>query len=274
MNSPTKKFWHHASENFWISLGFSTLGAIGFVPGVPGNTASKIGAALFFCVFNAAIFSSILSLAQTFVLPRTKVPSFLGSLMLVALTYLMVILTAIPIGIAITTAFITKSSPWSPQTLFIIRQVLDFRIVLLAFLMMVAITFFFMISKKLGPGVLLNWILGRYYQPRQEQRVFMFLDLRDSTRLGEELGDLKFSRLIQKFFADLSEPILGSRGEVSHYIGDEAVITWKHKQNHSPISSIDCFFAIKDLIDSKASEYVKDFGVVPGFKSGIHSGNR
>jgi adenylate cyclase len=38
-----------------------------------------------------------------------------------------------------------------------------------------------------GPRVFANFLLGRYHRPLREQRIFMFLDLADSTALAERL---------------------------------------------------------------------------------------
>src|SRR5262249_61455390 len=40
-----------------------------------------------------------------------------------------------------------------------------------------AYAFLAAIAQKLGPGVMLNWILGRYHQPKREDRIVLFLDL-------------------------------------------------------------------------------------------------
>jgi len=37
--------------------------------------------------------------------------------------------------------------------------------------------FFEQLSRKLGPGVLAGWLLGRYRQPRCEERIFMLIRL-------------------------------------------------------------------------------------------------
>lgn len=36
-----------------------------------------------------------------------------------------------------------------------------------------------------------NMITGRYHRPRKERRIYMFLDIKDSTALAERLGDEK-----------------------------------------------------------------------------------
>jgi class 3 adenylate cyclase len=128
------------------------------------------------------------------------------------------------------------------------------------------------ISRKLGPGVLFNWLRGRYYQPRVEERIFMFLDMRDSTTLAEELGDLRFSALVRDFFDDLSSPIVESYGEVSHYIGDEAGLTWRPERGLPEARCIQCFYRMRLALDRRTNYYVEHYGRVPGFKAGAHIG--
>jgi hypothetical protein len=55
--------------------------------------------------------------------------------------------------------------------------------------------------------VLLNFLLGRYNRALREERVFMFLDLADSTPLAEKMGDLAVQSLIGRFFSTLLIPL-------------------------------------------------------------------
>jgi len=43
-------------------------------------------------------------------------------------------------------------------------------------------------NTKFGEGNLFNMIRGKYQTPREEQRIFMFLDLNSSTTIAEKLG--------------------------------------------------------------------------------------
>jgi adenylate cyclase len=128
------------------------------------------------------------------------------------------------------------------------------------------------VSQKLGPGVLWNWIRGYYYNPKQEERIFMFLDMRDSTTLAEELGDLKFSSLVRDFLNDLTSPIVETGGEVSHYIGDEAVLTWKLIKGLPEANCIQCFFRMQAVLESRRDYYQSEYGLIPSFKAGAHLG--
>lgn len=67
------------------------------------------------------------------------------------------------------------------------------------------ITFFRAVNQKFGPGVLWNMLVGKYHHPQEEERIFMFLDLKSSTTIAEQLGHLRFSRFIQDCFYDLNE---------------------------------------------------------------------
>jgi adenylate cyclase len=129
------------------------------------------------------------------------------------------------------------------------------------------------IARKLGPRVLLDWLLGRYYSPRVEERIFMFLDMRDSTAIAESLGDLRFSALIRDFFDDLSGPIIETYGEVSHYIGDEAVLTWRPERGLPEARCLQCFFRFQFVLEQRSTHYVKQYGFVPQFKAGVHIGS-
>jgi adenylate cyclase len=128
------------------------------------------------------------------------------------------------------------------------------------------------VSRKLGPGVLFGWITGKYHKPREETLIFMFLDVKDSTPLAEQLGNLKFSELIQDFFADMALPLQAMKGDVSHYIGDEAVITWRPERGLKNASCVRFFFEVEKVIAANEAKYRAKFGIVPTFKAGIHMG--
>ena len=64
--------------------------------------------------------------------------------------------------------------------------------VLFSFAAVLGVRFVDDINHLLGQNVLLNFITGRYYRPRLEQRVFLFIDIEGSTALAERLGELAF----------------------------------------------------------------------------------
>jgi adenylate cyclase len=149
----------------------------------------------------------------------------------------------------------------------------DFRWQLAAgFVVYLVIVFFRQLDRLLGPGVLLRYFLGRYHRPRREARVFMFLDLKSSTSLAEELGPEAYYGLINEFFRDLAIPVLDSSGEIYEYVGDEVVLTWTADQGVRGANCIRVFFDFAAIIDEKRHSYMDRFGVVPEFKAGVHVG--
>jgi len=128
------------------------------------------------------------------------------------------------------------------------------------------------IIRVVGPRVLGNILLGRYLQPVREERIFLFLDIKDSTPLSEKLGDLGVQKLIARFFFDITEPILEWGGEIHRYIGDEVVVTWFSKDGLKDGRCLQCCFAIQERIQEKSDRYLEEFGVVPEFRIGLHAG--
>lgn len=113
---------------------------------------------------------------------------------------------------------------------------------------------------------------GRYYQPEAEDRIFLFVDLKDSTRLAEQLGNERYSRLVRDFFRHVSPAVTATRGEVYQYVGDEMVVTWESKDGLRFANCLHCFFEMRRLIQERAEYYQQHFGEVPRFKAGAHGG--
>jgi adenylate cyclase len=134
------------------------------------------------------------------------------------------------------------------------------------------INFIRQISSMLGWKVLMNVMLGKYKHPVAALRVFMFLDLKSSTGIAEKLGGRKYSAFLQDFFADITSPILETKGEVYQYVGDEVVITWQVDKNKLNSLPLDCYFLIIDKINQRKDYYLEEYGIVPDFKAGIHAG--
>lgn len=128
------------------------------------------------------------------------------------------------------------------------------------------------INDKYGPGVLWAFILGRYFRPRTEVRAFMFLDIRSSTTIAEQLEELQYFEFIKEFFRDATPGILMTKGEIYQYVGDEIVVSWPLGKGLENNNCIHAFFEIQKAIQDKAPYYQKKYGVAPSFKVGLHCG--
>jgi adenylate cyclase len=138
-----------------------------------------------------------------------------------------------------------------------------------------AITFFnFMLqlSRKFGPGNMFKMLTGKYYKPREEQRIFLFLDLKNSTGIAEHLGHQNYSRFLQNCFHDITEIVIKYRAEVYQYVGDEVVLTWKIKDGLESLNCVKAFFAFDNKLNDKKEFYKKQFNTFPEFKGGMDMG--
>lgn len=127
-------------------------------------------------------------------------------------------------------------------------------------------------SQSIGTGTLSNFFLGKYHHPVEEERIFMFLDMKSSTTIAENLGHVRYFEMLRAYFFDLSEAVIDYAGMIYQYAGDEMIISWKLKDGLKDNSSIQCFFAMKQALQKKSERYHSQFGILPGFKAGLHFG--
>lgn len=132
--------------------------------------------------------------------------------------------------------------------------------------------FMLQVSDKFGPGILWKFLTGRYYNPRQEERIFMFLDLRSSTSIAEKMSSEKFFSLLKDVFQDVTDSILRSQGEIYQYVGDEVVITWPADTGLAGNNCLLCFFWIENALQEKKEYYMQQYDLLPSFKAGLHIG--
>jgi adenylate cyclase len=134
------------------------------------------------------------------------------------------------------------------------------------------VSFVRLVSRKFGQGVLLQYVLGKYHQPREEERIFMFMDLKSSTSIAEQLDHKQYHKFLNDIFHDISEPILEYQGEIYQYVGDEVVITWPVAIGLKNERCIRSFFAINAVLQRKNPHYKQKYGVEAKMKAGMHCG--
>ncbi|ANE49697.1 adenylate/guanylate cyclase domain-containing protein [Flavisolibacter tropicus] len=132
--------------------------------------------------------------------------------------------------------------------------------------------FYAEVSENVGLGVLRNFFTGKYLQPVEEERIFMFLDMKSSTTIAESMGHVRYFEMLKTYYADLSEPIIEYLGEVYQYVGDEIVVSWRLKNGLQNNNCIHCFLAMKAALHLQTDKYLKQYGLLPTFKAGFHMG--
>ena len=135
-------------------------------------------------------------------------------------------------------------------------------------------TFIFLqVNDKYGPGTFRSFLMGKYFRPQREERIFMFLDLRSSTAIAEKIGERKYFNFLNDWIRHVTPAILSHKGEIYQYVGDEVVVSWKMLPGTVDANCIKCFKHIQSILKDQESYYNESYGVIPKFKAGLHCGH-
>ena len=160
--------------------------------------------------------------------------------------------------------------PLNPQPLGFDR--IFFQILLFAGIMSLLINAVIEVGRLLGFGVLRDLVTGRYHRPRREERVFLLIDMKDSTAAAERLDDFAFHGLLNLFFGDVTDAALDHGAGIHKYVGDEAILTWRAQDGLDQGRCVLCAFAIRGRIVANSGEYRQRFGMVPEYRAALHIG--
>jgi adenylate cyclase len=121
-------------------------------------------------------------------------------------------------------------------------------------------------------GELLNYVVGRYHLPREVDRIFCFIDLKDSTFIAERLGHLQFAMFLRDYYSDISEAVRRTAAQIYQYVGDEIVLSWSFADGLKDNNLINCVFQMKKILAGVKQKYIGGYGVFPEFRAGLHGG--
>ena len=190
--------------------------------------------------------------------------------------YLLMIISFIVVLSLLLNSFRFNARPWDPV---VVNSLVEFysafafwSIVFYVAVIVDVALFFSEIRDYLGSSIFYNFSFGTYFKPKKENRIFMFLDMKSSTTIAETLGHTRYFELIKTFYADMTDALLETSGEVYQYVGDEIVVTWPYREGLMNNNCLKCFQKINDSIQSKGNIYKSKFGIIPEFKAGLHLG--
>jgi adenylate cyclase len=134
------------------------------------------------------------------------------------------------------------------------------------------VSFLFEMNSLLGQNVLISFVTGRYHRPQVEHRVFLIMDMKNSTAAAERLGEVDFHRLLNRLMTDLSGPIVLRDGQIHKYVGDELIATWPLARGlNDAICVRACFAALAALVAHR-SDYEREFGAAAEVRASLHGG--
>jgi adenylate cyclase len=198
------------------------------------------------------------------------------AILIKSLVYLMFIVIFVSTAVLYNYAAETGNHFWSKATLLFYQDYLTSMRVIMTIvywgLACALAVFILQIDEKFGQGILINFLFGKYHRPKEEQRFFMFLDLKSSTTYAEKLGHLKYSQFLQDCFWDLTDIVVDHDAEIYQYVGDEVVLSWKLNKGKANGNCLNAFFKYDSFLQTKNKYYLKQYGVIPEFKAGLNVG--
>ncbi|MFV3130251.1 adenylate/guanylate cyclase domain-containing protein [Niveispirillum sp. KHB5.9] len=120
----------------------------------------------------------------------------------------------------------------------------------------------------IGNPVFFALITGRYSRPVEEQRLFLQVDMANSTALAARLGDREAMRVVGRFLYALGEPVRCHGGVIDKYVGDQAIISWRLTPKQPQAPALSCALAIRRALTGLDRE----MAVGLGFRIAIHAG--
>jgi adenylate cyclase len=151
------------------------------------------------------------------------------------------------------------------QTKLLIRHILYWLI------LFVITQLYIEINEKYSPGVFVDILRGKYIQPKNENRIIMFIDLKDSTPIAEKLGHAENFKFIRDFIFHVSMALIENDGRIYQYVGDEIVVSWPCNRKNA----MKCMTAIVQArrnLQKNSNYFRRHYDITPEFRIGIHMG--
>jgi adenylate cyclase len=139
-------------------------------------------------------------------------------------------------------------------------------------LFVLLLNFILTINQKIGTESLIGLLTGKYYHPKNEELLCLFLDLKGSTKLAEKLGHKKYSRFIKECIHELTPVINKFNAKVYQYVGDEVVLYWKINESSKQTNCIKTFFEFSSNLRHREDYFLSKYGETPEFKAGMDAG--
>jgi adenylate cyclase len=147
-----------------------------------------------------------------------------------------------------------------------------FRFLAYFFLSGIIFNFFKGMRMHMGRMNFIRWFFGILSKPREEERVFMFIDMKASTTIAEKLFHKKFSYLVQDVFNKMAV-FDNFGGEIYQYLGDGAIISWSVKSGILDCNYLKAYYTFRKIITKNEKYFERKYGLIPEFKAGVHVGH-
>ena len=128
------------------------------------------------------------------------------------------------------------------------------------------------VNEKYSRGVFLQIIAGKYLQPKIEERIVLFVDLRNSTPIAEKLGNEEYFKFIRDFIFCISAGIMEHGGHIYQYVGDEIVAWWPGTKKNAK-KAVQSLIESRKILNKNSENFKRNYDILPEYKAGMHIGD-
>jgi adenylate cyclase len=130
------------------------------------------------------------------------------------------------------------------------------------------------VTRLLGPGVLGALVSGRYYRPRSEARVLVWLDMVGSTALAERAGDDVYLAALNRVLQEVTPLIRRRGGSIHRYVGDAVIATWPASRPEAAASAaVACALDCVEAVERRVPEWRRELGAAASLRAAVHMGS-
>jgi adenylate cyclase len=178
-------------------------------------------------------------------------------------------------GIAMTILFVSllPGGADSKQTLLVSKLITGTNLIIFGVYFFI-ITLFLQVAKNVAGWMQVHHLSQLFSHTEtgvEEDRIFMFLDMKSSTTHAERLGIAKYSNMIRDCFDDMTAAALKTNAELYQYAGDEVIFSWETCRENF-VQAVELFFQFRERLRYRSEYYKHKYGIAPTFKAGVHHG--
>jgi adenylate cyclase len=128
------------------------------------------------------------------------------------------------------------------------------------------------INEKYSRGIFVDIMMGKYHKAKEEDRIILFVDLRNSTPIAEKLGHQEYFSFIRDFIYCMTAGIMEHDGRIYQYVGDEIVAWWPSNKVNAR-KAINALIESRKVLNTNTEVFKRKYDMMPEYKAGMHTGN-
>ncbi len=135
------------------------------------------------------------------------------------------------------------------------------------------VIFTYQITRKIGQDFLINMITGKYYHPKRNRKIFLFISISRTEKIPRHMSPLNYYHLINDVIYDITPAILTFNGKIYHYVENEIVVYWQPEKGINNAACVRAYFAICDCLYDRKEYYARTYQLVPKVHASMHLGD-